>query len=452
MKKIFLTAVFLFLSLQIFPQNKFVFEFDYAQFGYDSISNYIEIYYSFNQNGLKEINNKVEPVLQVVIEDTSKTEPLVDKEWKISHDVKDTSEVSKSLIGTLSFHLPAGFYKVTIGGKDSFNETSKKFITELIRVDPMIRENTSISNIQLASQIIQESTNKNSIFYKNSFEIVPIPTSVFGENLPVMFYYLELYGLKQIKPENPIKLNTYVFDSRGKMVVNKGKEISHTTDTRVEVGSVPVNKLWTDTYTLIVSLIDSVANYGVTSSKKFFVYNPNVQNTDTTSGEISSSLASEFGVMSEEELDEMFEKSKYVSSENEIDKYEALDNAEAKREFLYTFWKNRDRDPSTAQNEYFREYLMKIDISNQRYGTLQKVGWKSDRGRIFITYGEPSEVERFPNQLDTKPYEIWHYNELEGGVVFVFADLTGFSDYLLLHSTLRGEMRDDNWIRRIESF
>jgi len=77
---------------------------------------------------------------------------------------------------------------------------------------------------------------------------------------------------------------------------------------------------------------------------------------------------------------------------------------------------------------------------------------KSDRGRIFIIYGEPSEIERYPNQVDTKPYEIWYYNELEGGVVFVFGDLTGFSDYTLLHSTLRGELRDDNWLRRITTF
>ena len=40
-------------------------------------------------------------------------------------------------------------------------------------------------------------------------------------------------------------------------------------------------------------------------------------------------------------------------------------------------------------------------------------------------------------------------HEIEGGVYFVFADLTGFSDYTLLHSTKRGELRDDNWQRRI---
>ncbi|MHA1988555.1 MAG: hypothetical protein ACW98D_18135, partial [Promethearchaeota archaeon] len=68
---------------------------------------------------------------------------------------------------------------------------------------------------------------------------------------------------------------------------------------------------------------------------------------------------------------------------------------------------------------------------------------------VHIMYGEPTEIERYPNQIESRPYEIWSYDSLEGGVVFIFADLTGFSDYQLVHSTKRGELRDDNWQRRI---
>jgi hypothetical protein len=69
-----------------------------------------------------------------------------------------------------------------------------------------------------------------------------------------------------------------------------------------------------------------------------------------------------------------------------------------------------------------------------------------------MTYGEPSEIERFPNETESKPYEIWYYHELEGGVKFVFADLSGYSDYQLVHSTMRGELQDENWQSRISSF
>jgi hypothetical protein len=65
-------------------------------------------------------------------------------------------------------------------------------------------------------------------------------------------------------------------------------------------------------------------------------------------------------------------------------------------------------------------------------------------------YGEPSQVDRFPNENDKRPYEIWGYNELEGGATFVFGDLTGFNDYSLIHSTKRGEISDTNWKKRLQ--
>ncbi len=80
---------------------------------------------------------------------------------------------------------------------------------------------------------------------------------------------------------------------------------------------------------------------------------------------------------------------------------------------------------------------------------MGKEGWKTDRGRVYIMYGEPNEIERYPNQTQTRPYEIWSYYDLEGGVRFVFGDITGFADYQLLHSTKRGELRDQYWERRI---
>jgi GWxTD domain-containing protein len=217
------------------------------------------------------------------------------------------------------------------------------------------------------------------------------------------------------------------------------------------MGSVVINKYPTDTYTLVLSVIDSIGNYGVSSSKKFFIYNPDViVARDTTSRGNSASLSSEFGAMSDEELDDIWEKSKYKAIPQEIKGYSKIKGVDSKRQFLFEFWKKRDTDLSTPENEALREYITRIDESNKRFGTLSKIGWKTDRGRVYILYGDPSEIERFPNQMDKKPYEIWHYNDLEGGVIFVFADLSGFSDYMLIHSTMRGELRDDNWLNRIQ--
>jgi GWxTD domain-containing protein len=457
MKKFFPPLFLLFIiSINVQSQST-LFDFDYAQFSYDSSSNYLEFYYSFNQSAMKIFSTDsvkmVEGILYISIQDTSSGQMIVDKEWRVSHQVLDSAEVGgQYLIGVVGFIVPQSTYKCVLGGRDSREDKNQRNYTEYITSNHFISENISVSDIQLASRIIQDSPNTTSIFYKNSMEIFPIPSSVFGENQPVVFYYSELYNLIKKTGSETLKLIASVYNSKGKVVFSKSKPISRKYDSRVEVGSVVVNKYPTDTYTIILALLDSASNFGVSSTKKFYVFNPSIALADTVTGQVSGVFASEFGIMSDEELDDLFNKSKYIATESEIDNYDKINSIEGKREFLFNFWKDRDNDPSTRENEFYKLYLSKVALSDQKFSSLSRVGWKSDRGRVFILYGEPSEIERYPNQVDTKPYEIWNYNELEGGVIFVFGDLTGFSDYTLLHSTLRGELRDDNWQRRITTY
>jgi len=440
------------LSSLVFPQDKFDFEFDYAQFGYDSSSNYVEFYYSFNQASLT-VNRKdtvyySEGILHITIEDTSTGELQVDQDWLISHIVKDSLNLNKSLIGVVGFILNGGTYKCDIIGKDAVDSEKQRSITEILEVKPFYQLDISMGDIQLASNIIQGSDNTSSIFYKNTFEVTPIPTGTFGENQPVLFYYTELYNVKS-ENENKLRFDKHIINSRGQFVNQKSKSIGRSLDTRVEVGTVMTYKLPTDTYTLVLSLIDSVTNYGVSSSKKFFVYNPSVEYVDTFKTQGSNLVVGMFGVMSEEELDDFFAKSRYIASGLEIDKYENLTTENAKRRYLTNFWKARDEDPSDDMNHYLKDYMRRIKESNLKYKALSKEGWQTDRGRVYLIYGLPSDIDRYPNQTETRPYEKWIYYDIEGGVQFIFGDVTGFSDYILLHSTKRGELRDDGWQRRI---
>ena len=453
MTKYILTFLFVLSYLNDFFPQKMNFEFDYAQFGYDSLSNYVEFYYSFNQACLQFVDTDttdyVEGILKIEISDSTSGENIIDKQWIISNEVKDTIELNRSLIGVIGFIINEGSYLVSVIGSDANNPTSKKVISEFLSIKPFLVSNTAISDIQLSSNIIPGSENTSSIFYKNTYEVTPLPASVCGEKQPVLFYYSELYNLQFNPSENDLRLDEMVINSKGQLVSTKSKKISKSIDSRVEVGMVKVHKLPTDTYTLLVNLIDSSANYGVSSSKRFFVYNPSVAPIDTLQQTVSAVLSTTFGAMSEEEIDDLFAKSKYIASVPEQVKYNSLSTPEAKREFLYNFWKARDENPSDDQNAFYVNYLKRIEAANARFSALGKQGWKTDRGRIYLIYGEPSEIDRYPNQTETKPYEIWRYESIEGGVIFVFGDITGFNDYQLLHSTKRGEMRDDNWIRRI---
>jgi GWxTD domain-containing protein len=119
------------------------------------------------------------------------------------------------------------------------------------------------------------------------------------------------------------------------------------------------------------------------------------------------------------------------------------------RRFLAVFWKIRDRDPSTALNEFKQTYFENIALADTRFSTSIKLGWRTDRGRVLLLYGRPDEIERNPSSIDTKPYETWFYYSLDGGVQFIFGDVSGFGEYELMHSTHRNEIHDPNWRARI---
>ncbi len=439
-------------SLCFSQQNNDLFDYDYAQFAYDSTSNYFELYYSFHQTALtlksNDTSNFVEAMLKITIKDTATGKLYLNKEWMLNYPVRDTSKMgAKNLVGLINFLLPAGHFQCNVTAYDKFNEKNTKTYSDIINVKPFGRDSLAISDLQLASRILQNSPNKNSIFYKNTFEITPLPSLVFGQNIPVVFYYYEVYD--HLKGNEPLKISTMVVNSKGKLYFNKQMDIPGGIPSRVEVGSIPINIFPTDSYKISIAVLDSVKKFGMATSKRFFVFNPGIKVVDTTSPQQSLVLGSAFGVMSLEECDNIFNEAKYIANTEEKDQYSKLQTVEAKRSFLYHFWKKRASDPQVPDYQHYQPYMKRVHEANLKYGSFNKPGWKTDRGRVLLIYGEPSEIDRHPNEIDSKPYEIWTYNDIQGGVSFDFGDLTGFSDYQLLNSTARGEIQDSNWQSRL---
>ncbi|MCB9366096.1 MAG: GWxTD domain-containing protein [Calditrichaeota bacterium] len=118
---------------------------------------------------------------------------------------------------------------------------------------------------------------------------------------------------------------------------------------------------------------------------------------------------------------------KYIASTEENRRLRSASISD--REALFReFWKRRDPSPDTPQNELMDEYYFRVEYSNERFST-HRPGWETDRGRIFILYGEPTDIERHPFESGSRPYEIWYYHNLNRK--FVFVDHTGFGDYSL---------------------
>jgi GWxTD domain-containing protein len=119
-----------------------------------------------------------------------------------------------------------------------------------------------------------------------------------------------------------------------------------------------------------------------------------------------------------------------VARDREIDAIRAA-TTEAERIRLFReFWDRRDPSPGTRRNERMEEYYYRVAFANERYGRLRDQGWSTDRGEVFIRFGEPDFVESHPFEYDSRPYEVWYYNRV--GRRFIFVDDTGGGDYRLL--------------------
>ena len=450
-----LAILFFFISICTFAQKDFKFEFDYAQFAYDSTSNYVEIYYSFPQNNLTLQSDNgesfVSAFLTILIEDTAKANIIVDNTWKVNNKIDASKVMSTSLLGQIGFVIPEGTYICNIKGFDSVDTLNSKSYLEDIAIDPLMKNTYTISDIQLASNIKSENADQNSLFYKNTMEVTPNPMTFYSETMPVLFYYSELYNLNLEKQDEDLEVQKLVYNGSNKLVYKKSKTVARDKKSIVEAGAVNMSKFPTDSYTFVVAVVDTSAEGGVASSKRLFLYNPSIKpEEDNSSGNLGY-IGSEYGVYSEEDCDDQFKQAKYIANNKEVEQYEELDSLESKRKYLFEFWQRRDTNPQTAVNEFREDYLKRVKLANQRYRTMNKDGFRTDRGRIVLMYGNPDQIDRYPNETNLKPYEVWAYNSIEGGVVFVFGDITGFSDYELLHSTARGEIQDQNWQRRISA-
>jgi GWxTD domain-containing protein len=101
---------------------------------------------------------------------------------------------------------------------------------------------------------------------------------------------------------------------------------------------------------------------------------------------------------------------------------------EERREFIEQFWLRRDPTPGTVENEFKEEHYRRIAYANERFAS-RIPGWKTDRGRIYITFGPPDEIEFSARPT---PAENWRYRRLTGlgnDVTIAFTDPSGTGEF-----------------------
>jgi GWxTD domain-containing protein len=139
----------------------------------------------------------------------------------------------------------------------------------------------------------------------------------------------------------------------------------------------------------------------------------------------------------------------YIITDDERKAFKALKTDEERDQFIEQFWLRRDPDPDTPENEYKDQYYERIQYANEHF-TSGIPGWKTDRGRIYVTFGKPDEIESHPSggsydrpsyegggSTTTYPFELWWYRYIEGigsDVEIEFVDPSGSGEYRIARS------------------
>jgi len=434
---------------RIVPQSSFVTNFDYARFHNNDSTQYVEMYFAFFPQLVtlaKSGDHYIGYVaLRTQIAATGSGELLVDKRSLMPVRVKDSSDASyrNTLVTQMGFLLPYGEYSLRIDAVDSLAQGRVDSILMPLSIGAD-STSPSMSDAQLCSSI-RRSDKKGDPFYKNTYEVIPNPTLLFGaSNYPVIFHYMELYGLD---PSATYIVKTIIADGKGKPLQESSRKRKFGVPNAVEVGTTNSTKLASGKYEFQVYLLSEASQPIARTAKSFYAYNPQLNAPSTSDTKMKET---ELSGLTADELDQEFLEAQYEASQEEKKTYSKITSIEGKRAFLAKFWSQVERGKMGHAPITRQEYLLRVEKANNRYRALSRPGWKTDRGRVFILYAEPDEVERRPSNEGGKPYEIWSYYQIENGVIFVFVDRTGFGDYILVHSTKRGELRDDDWQRFLQ--
>lgn len=108
------------------------------------------------------------------------------------------------------------------------------------------------------------------------------------------------------------------------------------------------------------------------------------------------------------------EEVNYIISEVERETFLRLESEAERQAFVDAFWRKRDENPTTPENEYKIEHYERLEYANNYFGrdTFRK-GWQTDMGKHYILLGPPRTRSNFEGKDEVYPSELWFYNDAD---------------------------------------
>jgi GWxTD domain-containing protein len=357
-------------------------------------------------------------------------------DWEDKSVVRSREEAKKpgsAVLDQFGQILPPGRYQIDLKVMDSVSGKIGRFMRQ---VDlPDITDSLSLSDLLLSTGITPDTTGGK--FVKSGYRVEPSPGRVFGgEEHFALYSYAEIYRLGYSEEEERTYSVTYHVLGQGDSLFGEYPPRVHTMPgpSAVEVQAVNVAGYPEGTYRLRLTVEDLWSQQVASAEQEFTV----VRRKPTP-----------MEIPIPDYVKPYYDKIEYIGSPQDIKLYESLSDV-GKKEYLKKFWARRDPDPDTPQNELLLEFASRMKSADDQFTSGFEKGSESDRGRIYIRYGPPDEIKRYPADIFFPPFIIWRYHRGRAAE-FAFSDDMSAGRYRLVYSSLPDHPSEPSWKKLIDA-
>ncbi|MBI9067716.1 MAG: GWxTD domain-containing protein [Salinivirgaceae bacterium] len=456
MRRLLFLFVFIAILIQIKPVQSQGLDayFYYCPFFAPEKGTYVETYCAFAGNSVHYIMTP-DSLLQASVEVTMlfKNADKI-KEFRkftvVSPPLPDTATFFPSFIDLQRISIPEGVYNFELIVKDIYApDTVENFHISTILTINIPEKEFAFSGIEFIERY--EKAYKTNLFVKNGYECIPYVSDFFPENVDYLKFYLELYNTaKELGPLEDFLISFHIENYNTSKPIKEFSSFQKQQAYNVNVvfKELNISKLPTGNYYLVIE-IRNRKNELVLSTSKFFQRMKSgieQKKIDLTEIVVQNTFASFF--VNRDTLAIYLSALRPMSdiSENRfIDNQLEIADIKLMQQFFYSFWEKRNQ---TNPEYAWLEYKQNLNNVEEKYGTRIRTGYQTDRGRVYLQYGQPNSVISERNESNAYPYEIWHYykiaDQTDKKFIFYNKSLTG-KDYELLHSNMIGELSNPQW-------
>lgn len=352
------------------------------------------------------------------------------------------------------FALPSGKYDVEIELKDlNAEEASSTTKATVDLVVPQVPQGPFFSDIELVSAY--KKTTEPGMLSRSGYDLLPmVSDSILKAEMKELVVYAELYGSEEKLGDDMFLISTYLAEKdSAKPIESTRKYLRRNTGVVVPVlTTLPLTEVGQGEYLVVIEArtrdndLFATMIHEIRRDEKqvddilSLMKNEDIGTTWVSKFQTKASIYDY--IHSLRPIATMQEKNMLSNSFRDFEQTEL----EYMQNFMYAFWESRNpRDGERA----WLDYKPKVDFVNEEFGTINKQGYETDRGRVYLQYGAPDDLTDRANEPSSYPYQIWRYYKAGqfNNVRFVFYDPTLMTvDYELLHAEgIRGEINNPQW-------